>query len=41
VRELNFISSGKLEWIERIEPRLITGDDAIVHRPPPHAHVRQ
>ncbi|MEJ1179749.1 MULTISPECIES: zinc-dependent alcohol dehydrogenase [unclassified Pseudarthrobacter] len=30
MRELNFISTGKLEWIERIDPRLITGDDAIV-----------
>ncbi|HJW00389.1 MAG TPA: alcohol dehydrogenase catalytic domain-containing protein [Arthrobacter sp.] len=30
MRELNFISTGKLEWIERIDPKLITGDDAIV-----------
>jgi len=30
MRELNFISTGKLEWIERNDPKLITGDDAIV-----------
>lgn len=30
MRELNFISTGKLEWIERIDPKLLTGDDAIV-----------
>ena len=30
MRELNFISTGKLEWIERNDPHLITGDDAIV-----------
>ncbi|MFF1252215.1 alcohol dehydrogenase catalytic domain-containing protein [Pseudarthrobacter sp. NPDC058329] len=30
MRELNFISTGKLDWIERNDPELITGDDAIV-----------
>ncbi|MCU1517791.1 MAG: Zn-dependent alcohol dehydrogenase [Pseudarthrobacter sp.] len=30
MRELNFISTGRLEWIERNDPKLITGDDAIV-----------
>lgn len=30
MRELNFISTGKLDWIERDAPELLTGDDAIV-----------
>jgi threonine dehydrogenase-like Zn-dependent dehydrogenase len=30
MRELNFLRTGKLDWIERQDPQLITGDDAIV-----------
>jgi len=30
MRELNFIKTGKLDWIERDEPELMSADDAIV-----------
>jgi len=30
MRELNFISAGKLAWIDRPEPRLLAPTDAIV-----------
>lgn len=30
MRELNFLSTGTLKWMEREDPVLITGDDAIV-----------
>jgi hypothetical protein len=30
MRELNFLSTGNLKWMEREDPVLMSGDDAVV-----------